>query len=150
MIRWAKSKDADALVFHSAVRDGPSPYTEAQRAAWSPEVRSGTPWAARLAGLQTVLAEETGVISGFMALEPPGFIDLAFIVPQARQQGLFRQLFDRIEARVQALGACRLHTHASLMAEPAFRAMGFRVISRETIERAGQALTRAEMEKPLT
>ncbi|TMM52801.1 GNAT family N-acetyltransferase [Sulfitobacter sabulilitoris] len=152
MIRWANPRDADALalVFHAAVRDGPSPYTEAQRAAWSPEPRSGDPWSARLAGLDTAVIERSGAITGFMSLEPPEYIDLAFIVPGARGQGGFRRLYDRIEAHARAQGAARLRTHASLMAEPAFHAMGFRVITRQSIDRAGQSIDRALMEKPLT
>ena len=151
MIRWSVDRDADmlALVFHAAVRDGPSPYSDSQRQAWSPEPRSGAPWSARLAALETAVAEEDGALLGFMSLEPPDYIDLAFILPEARGRGLFRALYDAIEARAIDLGAARLRVHASLMAEPAFQAMGFRVIQRERIERACQMLPRADMEKLL-
>ena len=43
----------------------------------------------------------------------------------------------------------RLWTFASLMAQAPFQAVGFRVINFETVERAGEVLPRAEMEKVL-
>ena len=55
-----------------------------------------------------------------------------------------------LEATARAEWEPRLWTHASLMAQPAFAALGFAVIQHETVARAGQTLSRAQMEKPLT
>ncbi|XDA97837.1 GNAT family N-acetyltransferase [Sulfitobacter sp. LCG007] len=147
----ARPSDAGALgeLFHRAIREGESPYTEPQRAAWSPELRGATYWEARICGQAVVLEEREGQVLGFMSLDPEGCIDLAFILPHARGVGLFRTLYGAIEERALALGLARLWTHASLMAEPAFRSVGFRVIQRETVDLAGQTLRRAEMEKML-
>lgn len=51
LLSWATSADCDDLadVMFDAVRNSPSKYTEAQRAQWVPERRSGEEWAARLA-----------------------------------------------------------------------------------------------------
>jgi putative acetyltransferase len=107
-------------------------------------------FAARLAPQHVVLAEEAGRFLGFMTLESGGYLDLAYILPGARGRGLFRALCDAIETEARARGALRLATHASLMAEPAFRAMGFAVMHRETVDLGGQSLARARMEKELT
>ncbi|WP_299735192.1 hypothetical protein [uncultured Roseobacter sp.] len=74
MLRWATPADAPELarVFFAAVREGPSPYTQAQRRAWLPEPPSGERWAFRLARLETVVAESEGRITGFMTVEPRG------------------------------------------------------------------------------
>lgn len=151
-IRPARAGDTAALarVFFEAVREGPSPYTQAQRAAWLPQAHDPVAFSARLAGLHVAVAEDAGLPVGFIAMTPEGYIDLVFIVAAARGRGAFRGLHDTVERAARAQGLNRLWTHASLMAQPAFRAMGFKVIRHELSERAGETLARAEMEKPLT
>lgn len=152
MIRWARAQDADNLgqVFYAAVREGPSPYTEAQRAAWMDQPPQGADWAAHLAPLEVAVAEDhKGAAIGFMSVEPGGYIDRAFILPAHHGTGVFRKLYDHIEGWARNAGEARLWTHASLMAQPAFRAMGFSIIHHETVERNGESLTRAKMEKTL-
>ncbi|WP_298974499.1 GNAT family N-acetyltransferase [uncultured Roseobacter sp.] len=147
MLRWAAPADAPELaqVFFAAVREGPSPYSQAQRRAWLPEPPTGE----RLARLETLVAESDGRITGFMTVEPGGYIDLAFVLPEHQGTGLFRKLYDCIEQWARGRQEPRLWIHASLMAQPAFRAMGFLVIHHETVVRDGQSLARAEMEKRL-
>jgi putative acetyltransferase len=151
-IRAAKAEDAPALalVVYTAVHEGPSFYTPEQRAAWMPALPQTEAFAARLAGKYVAKGEEAGIIMGFMTLEEGGYIDLAFILPEYRGRGLFRSLATQIEATARMCGEPRLWTHASLTAQPAFRAIGFSVIQHEMIERAGETLARAEMEKGLT
>ena len=153
LYRKARQEDAEALaaVFYAAVRKGDSPYSEAERAAWLPEQLTATAMVKRTEGLFVAVVEEDARVIGFMGLrEADGYVDLAFVLPEARGQGAFRLLFESIEERARQLDVSRLWTHASLMAQPAFRAMGFRVIHHETIDRAGEQLRRALMEKPLT
>ena len=49
-LTWATPTDYPDLadVMFDAVRNGPSQYTEAQRLAWVPTLRSGEEWVARL------------------------------------------------------------------------------------------------------
>lgn len=152
MLRWADpAQDAAplAMLFFKAVRTGDSPYTEAERHAWLPKVPDPEQFAHRLGQKEVAVCEADGAPVGFMSLEPGGYIDLAFILPEHQGTGVFRRLLDRIERQARQQGEPRLWTHASLMAQPAFRAMGFLVIQHETVERAGESLRRAEMEKVL-
>lgn len=151
MIRWATPQDAPELaqVFYAAVREGPSPYTQAQRVAWLSAPPEAESWAARLAKTQVAVCEGAGKPAGFMTVEPGGYIDLAFIRPAHHGTGMFRKLYGMVEGWAVDHHEPRLWTHASLMAQPAFRAMGFLVIHHETIELNGQSLTRAKMEKTL-
>lgn len=150
-LRWAKDQDAAALadVFFRSVRDGQSPYTQAQREAWMPMVPDIDKFRQRLADMHVVLACSDTQPVGFLAMQPDGYIDLAYILEGHRKRGLFRQLFDILEKKAASLGLARLRVHASLTAQPAFRAVCFSVIQHETVERAGQFLRRAEMEKTL-
>ena len=91
-LRWATEADFDALadVMFAAVREGESPYTEAQRQAWVPEPRRGSAWRTRLLSQEIIVAEADGRLLGFMSLADGGYIDFAYIRSEARGAGLFR------------------------------------------------------------
>ncbi|WP_299648965.1 GNAT family N-acetyltransferase [uncultured Tateyamaria sp.] len=150
-LRGMIAGEADALgrVMFRAVREGQSDYTDAQRRAWCSAPPAGDIWAAKLERQVTVVVEAQGAPVGFMTREG-AYVDLAFVLPEWQGRGVFSALFTRVEADARAAGLRRVWVHASLMAEPAFAARGFSVIRRETVERHGQRLDRAEMEKVLT
>ena len=149
--RWAEPRDDAVLgeVMFDAVRNGESRYSERQRSAWVDALRTGPTWSARLASQKIVLAEDATGTLGFMSLAADGYIDFAYVRPGAQRSGLFRALFVRILERAQADGERRLWTHASLMAEPAFRAIGFDVVAREVVTINGERFDRAEMRRAL-
>lgn len=138
-----------ADVIFDAVRNGPSKYTEAQRAAWMPVRRSFPEWDARLAAKDIVLARDRDRITGFMSIERGGYIDFAFIRPEAQGSGLFRRLFELVEAHARDAHETRIWVHASLMAQPAFAAVGFSVVQHQIVQIGDQIFQRAMMEKPL-
>ncbi len=151
-IRRASIDDYDAIadVMFDAVRNGRSQYSQEQRQAWVPNRRSGSAWIERLNSQTIFAAESSGQIFGFMSLAKNGYIDLAFIRPSAQGTGLFRRLFEAVEDLAKQTGELRLWVHASLMAQPAFTAVGFRILRNEMIEVGGQLLQRFEMEKLLS
>lgn len=150
--RWAGAADYDLLadIMFDAVRNGPSRYTEQQRAAWVPARRSGPDWTARLQRQEIVVAEQDGRAVGFASLAEGGYVDFAYIRPEAQRTGLFRQLLGQIVERAAARGEPRLWTHASLMAEPAFGALGFTITRREVVTIGDQSFDRCEMERRLS
>ena len=85
MLRWAIEADFDALadVMFAAVREGDSPYTEAQRRAWVPEPRRGPAWRTRLMAQKIIVAEADGRLLGFMSLAERGYIDFAYLRAEA-------------------------------------------------------------------
>jgi putative acetyltransferase len=148
-IREATAGDYDAItdVMFDAVRSGRSEYTEEQRRAWVPQPRSGIDWNERLESQTIMVAIRAGQIVGFMSLAANGYIDFTFIRPSAQGTGVFRLLYESIEKVAQENGETRLWVHASLMAQPAFDAVGFTITKKETVEIGDQALDRFEMEK---
>ena len=128
------------------MREGESPYTEAQRQAWVPEPRRGSEWRTRLLSQEILVAEADERLLGFMSLAEGGYIDFAYIRAEARGAGLFRELFQRILERARVKGLALLWVHASLTAEPAFSALGFVARRREQITIGGEVLDRFEME----
>lgn len=150
-LRTATAGDYDALgeVMFDAIHNGPTHYSDEESKAWAPAQRSGADWAARLEGKTMILAERNAEILGFMSIEPGGYVDFAYIRPQNQGSGLFRQLFNQVLMHARNAGERQLSTHASLMAQPAFAAMGFEIDFHETVEVSGQKLARAHMTKSL-
>jgi putative acetyltransferase len=151
-LNWATPTDYDALadIMFDAVRNGPSKYTDAQRVAWVPVRRGGEEWAERLEGQIIAIARDETRAVGFMSLAAQGYIDFAFIRPKAHGSGLFRRLFIMIESKARSQNEPRLWVHASLMAQPAFAAVGFSVVEREIVHIGDESLERGMMEKPLS
>lgn len=151
LLRWGHASDYRSVadVMFDAVRNGRSRYTEEQRAAWVPAPRSGPEWDQRLGSQDVILAEAEGDIVGFMSLAPGGYIDFAYIRPRAQGTGLFRLLYEQLLQRARENSERRLWVHASLMAQPAFRALGFVVVCDETVLIGDQAFDRSEMELEL-
>ena len=133
-IRRGSRADHERLgqLMHEAVRTGPSPYSDAQRAAWVPSPRKGEDWSARLLAQTIFIAEGEGKALGFMTLASDGYLDFAYILPEARGLGLFRELYTFVEQEARKTGEPRIRVHASLMAQPAFDAMGFTILKKET------------------
>ena len=150
-LRIATANDYDTLgqVMFDAIHNGPTKYSSAQSKAWAPAPRSGADWANRLSQNDVIIAEHEGEALGFMSIEPGGYIDFVYIRPAAQGSGLFRRLFADVEHRAISAAETELSTHASLMALPAFTAMGFDVDFHETVEVDGQELARARMFKTL-
>jgi len=151
-LRVATPADDELLgrVMFEAVHTDPSPYDAAQRRAWIDSPQQGSDWSERLAAQYVVLAEDGGGDAvGFMSLAGGGYIDFAYLSLKARGAGLFRRLFAAIEAEARRQRVARLWVHASLMAEPAFAAMGFGVIAREEVVIRDQRLARCTMERAL-
>ena len=150
-LRKGSAADYDTLgeVMFDAIHNGPSKYTDAQSNAWAPIPRSGPDWANRLSQKDVIIAEHGRAVMGFMTIEPGGYVDFAYIRSSAQGSGLFRRLFAEVMKRAEAAGETELSTHASLMAQPAFAAMGFEIDFHETVEVDGQKLARARMIKTL-
>lgn len=125
-----------------------SPFSALRRPSTGSGV--GEDWAARLEGQVIAIARDETRFVGFMSLAAQGYIDFAYIRPEAQGSGLFRRLFAMIEDKARSQNEPRLWTHASLMAQPAFAAVGFAVVERQLVEIGGESLQRAKMEKLLT
>lgn len=124
-------------------------YDAAQRAAWAPQPPDPAHWAARLRPATTLVADEDGVLLGFLAYEARGHIDMLFTSPLAPRRGVATGLYAEAERRLRALGVAELTTEASLVAEPFFARQGFAIVERQCVERGGQRFERALMRKRL-
>ncbi len=151
-VRSYRPEDAGPAshLFHRAVREGARlKYSEEQVRAWSPEDSVSPGWSDRLSTAETVVAEDTEGLMGFMSMTPDGYLDLAFVAPEHMGQGISDTIYAVLEGRARAQGVPVLSTQASLLAEPFFARHGWRVTRRQEVEMRGVVLKNAWMEKRL-
>jgi putative acetyltransferase len=145
----AFDRDATIRIFLSAIRETASrQYTPAQVAAWA-QVDDPARWHAVRLSRPTWIAELDGQPAGFSDLLPDGLLDMMFVAPEAGGQGVARALLGIVEAAARDAGSTRLWTEASLTAEGFFTHHGFAVVTRQVVEKRGQQLRNAVMEKQL-
>lgn len=147
-VRQGRAGDVAALaeIFWRGVREGAAPrYSAAQRAAWLPERPAPEAMARRLAGLTVFVAESGGAPSGFMSLRPDGYLDLAFVLPEARETGAAGLLLAMLENHAAAAGLRGLRARASDMARPFLLRHGWRAVGRRMHDRGGVAIPATDM-----
>lgn len=151
-VRPYRTSDAACLaqVFDRAVREGAaSAYDDAQRAAWASAMDTPPDWSRRLSEEITLVAERDGQIIGFMTLGRDGFLDLAFVLPEAMGTGVAAALHDRMLAEAEGRNLTRLTTEASLIARRFFIKQGWRDLGQIDVALGGTTLTSFSMEKRL-
>src|SRR5690606_17866754 len=95
------------------------------------------------------VAETKGRLSGFCAWTLDGYLDLLFVGPEHVRLGVATALYGVAENDLRARGVQRVHTQASLTAQPFFRRHGFRLINHQIVHMRGVDLPNAVMEKLL-
>ncbi len=152
-----------ANVFHlSITQAAASHYSEEERAVWSPALRSDDDWLLRLAPTVTWVAEEGGLISGFINLKPivetlgsggepllSAEVDCLFTHPNFVGKGVASRLYQCLEDHALAEKVAELTVEASYLAKPFFEKQGYRVLSKNEHSRADQVLVNFSMRKKL-
>lgn len=103
-----------AGVFFRAVREGTADiYSDQQRQDWaknpSPDLTTPDP----RAGQDCWVSEQEGRITGFMALDKTGYLDMAFVLPEVMGKGHAAAIYDVLLAHARAAHLRRLTVHAS-------------------------------------
>lgn len=135
----AEDRAAVALVFYRAVREGAAAwYDEAQRAAWAPAPGPDPDEPDKLADQWCWVAEADGAVIGFMSLEPGGYLDMAFVLPEAMGKGVAAALYQALVSRARSAGLSRLTVRASHPARRFFTKRGWQTDAFESFEADGQ------------
>ncbi|ACI55227.1 GCN5-related N-acetyltransferase [Rhizobium leguminosarum bv. trifolii WSM2304] len=149
LIRPYAPSDVDATIdiFLRAIREVSSKdYSPAQIDAWA-KVEDRGRWAERRRSRPAWIAEIDGEPVGFSDLTADGCLDMMFVHPEFQGLGVASRLLKRVEEEARVLGFRRIYTEASRTARPFFERKGFRVITRQTVEKRGQSLENFLMEK---
>ncbi len=149
--RYARGDGSETLrVFREAVRRGASSaYSYAELIAWAPPVIDAAGWIVTRNSRPTWVAERRGEVVGFSDLTADCEVDMLYVHPDHTRQGVGSALLEEVERCARAADMERLHTRASLVAEPVFARAGFVVSRRQVAERGGERLAQAVMEKIL-
>lgn len=151
-VRRFRTEDAASLaeVFDRAVREGTvGAYDADQRAAWASALDAPPDWCRRLSEEITLVAERDGQLVGFMTLGRDGFLDLAFVLPEAMGTGVAAAVHDRMLAEAEARNLSRLTTEASHLARRFFIKQGWQELGEVKVSLGGINLTSFSMEKRL-
>ena len=147
-VRAFRPDDAPAVrqVFFRAVREGAAArYSETERLAWAPDAAVPEGWADWLSGMATFVAEEEGGITGFMALDGAGHLEMAFVLPERMGRGVARMLLAEVLAQARRRGHRRLTTEASHLARSFFLRHGWVEEAQQEVERRGVRLVNFRM-----
>ncbi len=152
ILRPLLCEDADTVadIFRDAVLNGTAAhYSEAERHAWAGPRPDPERWRDRVGGSVGLMAEVDGNPVGYMTLQAPGHIDLAFVRPAFAGHGIGAQLLDALTVIARAGGARQLTSNVSRAARPFFERHGFVVTAQGSIVRRGVALANFDMCKTL-
>jgi putative acetyltransferase len=130
MIRRFALPDAQSTrdVFVAAVHQGAAGrYTPAERAIWNPDPTMPEDWGDWLAGHITFVAEDAQGITGFMMIEPSGYLNMAFVRPDCMGTGVADTLYAAILEQAKTLGVAQLTVLASRYAQGFFARHGWRL-----------------------
>ncbi|EJT05435.1 GNAT family N-acetyltransferase [Rhizobium sp. CCGE 510] len=149
LIRPYTPSDIDATIdiFLRAIREVSSKdYSPAEIEAWA-RVEDRSRWAERRISRPAWIAEFDRKPVGFSDLTGDGCLDMMFVHPEFQRFGIASLLLSRVEDEALRLGFGRIYTEASRTARPFFERKGFRVVTRQIVEKRGQALENFLMEK---
>jgi len=150
---------AIASLFTASVHDlGAAHYDSKQLAAWAPIPPDLETWAARLAGLHTILAAAGSELAGFISYERNGHIEFLYTMPGFERRGVASLLYQHVQNNLSGveqhvqnnLSGVELFTEASLVAKPFFLRQGFHVVAEQSVIRRGVAFRRFAMRKAAT
>jgi putative acetyltransferase len=138
-------------VYRAAIHTLAAPfYTPAELSAWAPPTMDPDQWRQRLASVSAMVADEDGVVAGFLTYDLTGHIDMLFILPPFARQGIATRLYADAEVELRKAAVARVFAEVSLAARPFFERVGFRVDAEEFAECRGEKLRRFRMSKEIS
>lgn len=122
-------------------------YTPEQVVAWAPDQIDEQRWQNKLSVQEGVLAEIAGELAGFCTWDATGYIDLLYVHHSHQRKGVAARLYTVAERVLLSKGLKRLHTQASVTAQPFFLSRGFKLVKHQIVNVRGVDLPNAVMEK---
>ena len=122
-------------------------YDARQIAVWAPATPEPRAWEKRLGTGVVLVAECDAELSGFLRAEENGYLDLLYVHPRFKRQGIGSRLVLELAHIASRRNWPRLYTYASITARPFFEQHGFHMLRSQTVEREGVLLTTFHMER---
>ena len=126
------------LLWHDAVHTGAvGAYDAAQRKAWSPAPKSAAFMTERLSGQIILVGEDDEGLAGFFTLTPGGELDMAYVRPDRKGDGLASRLHQAILDEARQRGLASLTVQASHIARKFFEKHGWTLAQTQTVRPNG-------------
>ncbi|MAP48664.1 MAG: hypothetical protein CMH90_04195 [Oceanicaulis sp.] len=126
------------LLWHDAVHTGAvGAYDEAQLQAWSPAPKSAAFMTERLSGQIILVAEDDQGLAGFFTLTPEGELDMAYVRPDRKGDGLAGWLHAAILDEARRRDMTTLTVQASHIARKFFEKHGWTLVQTQTVRPNG-------------
>jgi putative acetyltransferase len=134
-----QDRAAVALVFYRAVREGSVDYyTEEERAAWAPSPNPHPTKPDKYLTQWCFVAEDQGRMTGFMSMDDTGYLDMAFVIPEAMGTGTAGALYDRLIAHATERGLRHFTVHATALSRRFLEKRGWQYDGILTVDEEGQ------------
>jgi putative acetyltransferase len=140
----AEDRAAAQLVFYRAVREGAAAhYPEAERAAWAPSPDPDVTTPDKLLSQWCFVAEENGRVTGFFSMDHTGYLDMAFVLPEAMGNGTAAALYDTVMARAKQAGLSHFTVRAAVQSHRFLARRGWVLDRMQTFTEDGETYTSA-------
>ncbi len=146
IIRYSQ-KDLQSVLnlFYDTVHSvNAADYTKEQLDVWAPVNADAEKWTRSFALSYAVTAWVDGVLAGFGDITEAGYLDRLYVGKDFQRQGVGSALCDALE---NAFPVTEITVHASVTALPFFEERGYRIITRQQVERKGVTLENCVMKK---
>ncbi|MEM6526104.1 MAG: GNAT family N-acetyltransferase [Bacteroidota bacterium] len=143
--RTAAGSDLDTILelFIKSIRHTcKNDYSYEQINAWIASVKDRDKWLKRISEQYFILIEVTNRLAGFASLANSNYIDLMYVHPHFKRQGIATSLIRELLA---STNASEITTDASISAEPFFEKHGFEVVKENRFKLRGVEITNYRM-----
>lgn len=108
-----EDRAAVALVRFRAIREGSvDHYSQEEREGWAPIPEPDWAEADKFLGHFCFVCEAGGQMTGFMAMDRTGFLDSAYVIPEAMGDGTAAVIYDRLMQSAREAGLRTFSVHA--------------------------------------
>ena len=122
-------------------------YSPEQVNAVAPKNLDRALWLKNLTTRFTLVAEQNGILMGFIDFKNDGELDHLYVHKAFQRQGIATALLENVIAEARRLNFKKITAESSITAKPFFEKHGFTVIATNQKERRGQFFKTYLMEK---
>lgn len=122
-------------------------YTQAQLDAWATGSVDLSAWDNSFSKHNTLVAEITGIITGFGDMDDSGYLDRLFVHKDYQGLGIASAIVKALELAALKQNIFNFTTHASITARPFSEKQGYQILRENTVIRKGVTLNNFIMEK---
>lgn len=123
-----EDRAAAQAVYYRAIMEGAAAhYSLAERQAWAGAPAPDLTKPDKLADQWCYVAEDDGLLTGFMSMATTGYLDMAFVLPEVMGDGTAAALYELVLARARAGRVPRLTVHAAHQSQRFLSRRGWQV-----------------------